>query len=113
MGILWPSGWSRGSRGALCLLNGVALWVTALMIHVYWYPAQWNLARSTPSTVVELASVTMRTWLRQPTASFPDVIAHLGSLLLVVGPLWYWLLRPLVVRHTDLLDPIADPETTK
>ena len=110
MGIFWPPGWTRGRRGALCLLNGFALWVTALMLHVYRYPAEWNLARSSPATITEMVTVTMQGWLQEPVASFPDVIAHTGSLLIGIGAVWYWLIRPFVERYTDLLGPIADAE---
>lgn len=110
MGILWPPGWTRLRRGALCVVDGLALWFTALLIHIYQHPAEWNVARSAPASLLTRAASTTLEWTARPTGTPSEVTAYLGGALLVVGVGWYWLLRPLVVRYTDVLAPIADPE---
>ena len=110
MGLLWPSGWTRWRRGALLLVNGVSLWLTALLVHVYQNPLVWNISRSTPSQITETAVTTTRQWVMNPVWTPSEGIAYLGGVLLCIGIGWYWLLRPVVVRYTGVLSPISDSE---
>lgn len=111
MGVLWPPGWTRIRRGALLIVNGLALWLTALLIHVFQNPAAWNIARSRPPAIAAIAVATTTGWATRLTATPSSLVAYLGGVLVVVGVGWYWLLRPVVVRQTGLFEPILDAES--
>ena len=110
MGMLWPRGWTRIRRGALLIVNGLALWLTALLIHVFQNPTTWNLARSQRSEVVGMVVATTVQWGTELTNTPSGLVAYLGGVLVIVGIGWYWLLRPVVVRHTGILVSISESD---
>ena len=109
MGGIWPSGLSRGRRAALLVVDGLALWLTALLIDLYSAPATWNIAGSAPEEIIETARVTTLQWATQPPVDLTSAIAYLGGILVLLGVGWYGLLRPVLERYTEIVDPISDP----
>lgn len=87
-----PSAGIQARHGILVVLNGIAIWLLAVILSTY--------ASSTPVSVadgnlVQYAGAIMGAWLQQPAVGMFELAAYVGLSIAVIGPIWFWVVRPL------------------
>lgn len=80
-------------RGALVALNGIGLYLVAVLVSAYYWPLDSG------GSSVALGTAVVEYWWQWRGAAGVDLVegcAYLGLVLVVVGPGWYWIGRPVL-----------------
>lgn len=84
-------GWRAIRRGAIVALDGLAIWLLAVLLATYTHV---RAANAVDGSFYRLTIEIMRSWTRSPTVEALELAAYAGLALVVVGPFWYWVVHP-------------------
>lgn len=77
-------------RGLLIALNGLAIWLLAIILSGYASGSIDTAGAGLPA----LVTGTMQTWIQSPQLGVWQLAAYAGIAIAVVGPAWFWVVGP-------------------
>lgn len=77
-------------RGLLIALNGLAIWLLAIILSGYASGSIETAGAGLPA----LVTGTMQAWIQSPQAGVWQLAAYAGIAIAVVGPAWFWVVGP-------------------
>lgn len=95
--VHWRPDGSLILRGVIVVLDGVALWFIAILYAAYSSGAALPWFSFTDFLIS--ARLYTLTWVTTRAYHPPAVLMYGGFLLIGVGPLWYWLVKPVIARR--------------